>query len=418
MHTIGGGVAKNVYEHLLSLIPVHDDTQTHVSKLAVKTANVFMNQWRKPCEFCRDARDFANRHLWKMREASEALLYSGPALMNNAVIRDLLEPDKDNKQYKAEEFMKLIIGLRLIAGTTHDSPSEADRNLARELLKGYFEHSKTVYTEASITYKLHCLLHLSNECAHFKAHLGSFDAYPFENFLGWLRNNLIFTGKSVLQQFINSLRRIRKHKISGSILGTDFTSESGKQDLLQCTRMMKDVQLELVKKCGTLDIPSHTVLSCDEKTGILRCSGFTITNRYPNNIVLMRWPQTSTDYIGNREVDIVVVAKIIRSEDNRIALKGRKFCPWRPAHSKWNNTYGLPGGKDLRDLGMYEADINDLSAADDIWDVQNLLIGKCFPYHMVSEPNAQAQSPLSTECKEGQWWTLIREMHTGPTSIF
>ena len=117
-----------------------------------------------------------------MAEGNDILTYHGIALTNSEELRRLLQSSDDDKG-RIDELVKLIIGLRLVGGPSHERPSRSDLITARRMLLSYFEHCKSVYKPGSITYKIHCLIHLVDEAAHFGAHLGSFDAYAFENFL-------------------------------------------------------------------------------------------------------------------------------------------------------------------------------------------------------------------------------------------
>jgi len=56
-------------------------------------------------------------------------------------------------------------------------------------------------------YNVHCLIHLADDCIHFKRHLEFFSAFPFENFLGQL-TKMITGKKHALQQLV---RRLAEH---------------------------------------------------------------------------------------------------------------------------------------------------------------------------------------------------------------
>ena len=379
-------------------------------------SNDMMNFWRKPCELVRDSQDFTHMHHWKMREAHDALFYNALALANSKAIRDLLQPISDT-DLKIDGLLDLIVGLRLIYCTSHECPSKADLDTAATLLRSFFDHTREVYTNHVITYKLHCILHLVEEVRYHGAHLGSFDAYPFENFLGWFRKHLIKHGKCVLRQCVNNLRRIQRYKIGGSLFGanSDATLDIFVPGKVSMSRMQKTQNIQLIKKFKTLSIPAQVILKA--RKGVLRCHGMTIKTTYPDNIVLLRRSDTLPNYKGNRKVDIFVVSDIDVDKEEKVILKGKKFRKWKPGFSRYGGNYKFPSGKNMSHLGVYEAALTGLDKDTSAWGAKEFLVGKCFPFHMEEAPLKDEHSPLSSGCRPDQWWTFVRLMHTGPSQF-
>ena len=77
------------------------------------------------------------------------------------------------------------------------------------------------------------------------------------------------------------------------MLGTSMVGEDdimGRM-VLEKTRRVKDIQMHLVNEFGTLDIPSHVILSCKPKTGFLRCQGMTVKTRSVFPYLDIRYPR-------------------------------------------------------------------------------------------------------------------------------
>ena len=280
MHAIGGGVAKECIYHLFD----HAKARKRMTPLHTLLLNTYMRKWKKICEVVREVRDFSKMEKWKMREAHEFLMYLAVAFCNMPKFQKIFQDPGDSKKC-VDALLSLIIGCHLIGGNFQTKPSQTDLDTAKRCFIKYLDHCVAVYGEATITYKFHLLCHLVEECIHFACHLGAFDAYAFENFLGVFRRNYVRTGKEVLIQIINHMKKDELYGRSSEIQPSDskdvFFRPKKKADFQEA----RDFELNLVKKLKSLEIPPTTIISFSTDT--LQCHGMTIKTKYPNNFVLL-----------------------------------------------------------------------------------------------------------------------------------
>lgn len=78
---------------------------------------------------------------------------------------------------------------------------ESYLQLANESLRYFVKHFSRLYGESNLTYNVHNLLHLVDDCRKFGT-LDSFSAFPFENFLGHMKNHMLRTD---VKRFCNKL---------------------------------------------------------------------------------------------------------------------------------------------------------------------------------------------------------------------
>ena len=70
---------------------------------------------------------------------------------------------------------------------------------AKELLKFFVLEARNLYGEAFITYNVHSLIHLPDDCIYFKTSLNHLSAFPFENTLGSLKRLIRSSHNPVVQ---------------------------------------------------------------------------------------------------------------------------------------------------------------------------------------------------------------------------
>lgn len=282
MHTIGGGDSIASLEFLLRL---------HASFPAdAAFGNAFYDmvdrhftEWSKrtPKELARRVRNFTtDRKEYKMIEAQEVTFYHSIALLavedvRNGIIAKF-EKDADDVMDGShggivfvEAYMSFVYAMHLIGQSTHASPSARDVKKAEKLLR-FFVMTFMTLTPRFLTYKMHCLIHFANEARVYQSHLGGFDAYDYENFLGRFRDKtLIRNGNEVLKQVYNRLTQAAAHslpKANGKVLKVIPTVEA---------------EAEAMKAHGSMDLPANTVLSdkLKQKKKSVKCEGFTVTTR-------------------------------------------------------------------------------------------------------------------------------------------
>lgn len=286
MHTVGGGASIRGFEFLLRLHE-HFHARDRFPQAFYDEVDQYFMAWYAytPKEFARRTRSIVtDRKDLKMREAHEATVYHSVALLAVAEIRDQIfiktaaeEGEDEDEEVYAKAYMGFVYAMHLIGQTTHESPSNKDINLADKLLRNYVRTYSSL-SERFLYYKNHCLIHLAGEARAYGSHLGGFDAYVYENFLGKFRNNnLIKSGREVLTQVYNRL-------CSRAAYPSPRDPLTGK--LLKVAPSL-DAEAEAMKEIGSMDLPPNTVrwekLTNQEGGPLAKqsvmCEGFCITNR-------------------------------------------------------------------------------------------------------------------------------------------
>ncbi|KAI9554939.1 hypothetical protein GHT06_020219 [Daphnia sinensis] len=104
-------------------------------------------------------------------------------------------------------FLLLHVAIRILSC---ESSVQSQENIeyANVLLVNFINQSPAIYGDKFITYNVHNICHLSEECRRLGA-LENFSCFVFENHLGKLKN-LVKKSAKPLEQLVN---RIRKHVI-------------------------------------------------------------------------------------------------------------------------------------------------------------------------------------------------------------
>jgi hypothetical protein len=205
-----------------------------------------------------------------MRVAHNFLIYTMIPMFSVDPIRESVQnyPDFKEKCDVADLFMCFVVAVHLIGHTTHEAPSDQDIVFARECLNSYVRGFFWVFGFSFMKYKNHCLIHLADEAKFRKSHLGGFNAYIFENFLGLIRKFYVKSGKNVLAQVYNMLTKKAYHGPGdeGHFCGEEFGDE---------------VFVNLAKEHKSLDYPQQTVMFSNVGKGRKRvvCRGFQVTLR-------------------------------------------------------------------------------------------------------------------------------------------
>lgn len=286
MHTVGGGASIRGLEFLLRLHK-HFHARQRFPQSFYNKVDQFFLAWYEytPKELARRTRSIVtDRGDYKMREAHEATVYHSVALLASAEIRDEIfikcseDDDEGDEEVFVQAYMAFVYAIHLIGQTTHESPSEKDINLADRLFR-FYVRTYSGLSDRFLYYKNHCLVHLAGEARAYGSHLGGFDAYDYENFLGKFRNNnLIRSGREVLTQVYNRL-------CSRAAFPSPRDPATGK--LLKVAPSL-DAEGDAMREIGSMNLPPNTVLAVklkntSDQTALKKqsvtCEGFTITNR-------------------------------------------------------------------------------------------------------------------------------------------
>lgn len=151
-----------------------------------------------PQEFQRKPRRIDHYKMWKATEFRDFLLYTGPV-----ALKDIL------KESTYKHFMALSTAVRILSSSDYLKYNKA----ASDLLFYYVRHFSTIYGIAHVTYNVHGLLHLADDCARFGP-LESFSAFKFESYLGKLKRKLR-TAYLPLPQICNRIAELRSVETIG-----------------------------------------------------------------------------------------------------------------------------------------------------------------------------------------------------------
>lgn len=129
---------------------------------------------------------------FKATEFRQLLLYTGPVIFRRYL---------DSVHRKI--FQKLHVAFRILCRLTSAVSEEVKNssiNQAEEILKSFHADVLTSYGGQQATFNVHSLMHLPEDCRKFGSP-DNFSCFPFESFLGKLKN-YIHTGSYPLQQVI------------------------------------------------------------------------------------------------------------------------------------------------------------------------------------------------------------------------
>jgi hypothetical protein len=142
------------------------------------------------CDFQRKPRALNELKNWKATEYRSFLLYWGAAILRSTVSKAL---------YK--NFMRLHVAIFILCS---ESLYKQNFNLCHDLLVSFVKDCKRLFGREYIIYNMHNLIHLV-DCCRNHGPLGSFSAFPFENYLGQLKAR-IMSGYLPLEQAVNYIR--------------------------------------------------------------------------------------------------------------------------------------------------------------------------------------------------------------------
>ena len=140
-----------------------------------------------PKEFARQPRTIFEAERWKATECRQFLLYTGPV-----VLKGILADD----QY--QHFLSLTVAMTILL---NDDAEVRSRYIdyAQELLTYFVRRSKELYTELFISYNVHSVQHLVDDCRNFDCDLNAISSFEFENHLHNLKRKVRGSQKTVVQ---------------------------------------------------------------------------------------------------------------------------------------------------------------------------------------------------------------------------
>lgn len=162
----------------------------------------------KPSEIHRSIRTFDYLNNWKGSEYRTFLLYLGIVLLKDNL------PEEEYKH-----FLLLSCSIILCSSNhyrSHVFAKSGGKSLVGVLLENYIEGYIHIYGEHAVSSNVHNLCHIVEDVQRF-GELNSFDAYPFENTLGLVKQKLK-TGNKPLEQIARRIFEINSVLTNESIV--------------------------------------------------------------------------------------------------------------------------------------------------------------------------------------------------------
>jgi hypothetical protein len=173
-------------------------TMMEISNILVKISKFIS------VEFDRKTRKLEELSRFKATEFRLLLLYIFPIILKNRLPEEVYQ-----------HFILLHVAIRILSCQKY-SQDEANVDYANSLLVLFINKSVHIYGEQFISYNVHNLQHLGEECKRFGS-LELFSCFAFENHLGKLKN-LVRKSAKPLQQLVNRCMEIQSNpNILGSI---------------------------------------------------------------------------------------------------------------------------------------------------------------------------------------------------------
>lgn len=195
MHLVCLGVVKRILQ-LWMTSKANGPKELRIGSLAKWEISELLlalkHRW--PKEFARKPRSLSELDRWKATEMRNFLLYSGPVVLQRFI-----------KEEAYSNFMLLSVAIHVLA---NPSLCIEYNEYSHQLLVKFVKHFAQLYGSERVVYNVHSLIHLPEDV---KVHgpLDQFSAFPFENYLGKLKN-LVRKRSHLIQQVVLRLREASK----------------------------------------------------------------------------------------------------------------------------------------------------------------------------------------------------------------
>lgn len=141
-------------------------------------------------EFCRKPRSFIYLKRFKATDFRQLILYTLPVMLHSIM---------KTKYYN--HFIKLHSAIRILCSKRHHIKLN---ERAKKLLYDFVKEFPILYSPQSMSFNVHCLLHIADDVKFMNAPLDDYSAFKFENFLQFLKK-LPKCGYNVLEQIENRI---------------------------------------------------------------------------------------------------------------------------------------------------------------------------------------------------------------------
>ena len=232
-----------------------------------------------PVEFTRKTRSLDDVSRIKATECRLLLLYVLPIILKHRLPEQVYQ-----------HFMLLHIAIRILS-CNEMVKDEDNIEYANQLLILFVEQSPEIYGDSFITYNIHNLIHLADDCRRLGA-IETYSCFSFENHLGKLKN-LVRSSALPLEQLVN---RVTELECNPPVFSERTNRETG------CTKLISEHHSGPIIRGMT---------GVQFKRVIFR--GLKFSCKSPNNCVIIQGGAT------------VLIDNIVELFDGQVRLIGKRF---------------------------------------------------------------------------------------------
>lgn len=162
---------------------------------------------KMPSEFARRPRGLLEFERWKATEFRQFLLYTGPIVLRSVLTAEYYS-----------HFLALSIAMSILLQVDTELRNSY-LPYARELMSYFVRKGGDLYTELFISYNVHSLTHVCDDCEKFQCSLNDISCFEFENFLQILKKKVRSPTNPIVQiakrtQEAQYMMREKERKIS------------------------------------------------------------------------------------------------------------------------------------------------------------------------------------------------------------
>ena len=136
-------------------------------------------------DFNRKGRSSQDLGRWKATEFRTFLLYTGLVILKEVLTEE-----------KYRHYLYFFVAMRLLLSP---SPTSNQIYFANQCLRKYVHQFGVIYGDQHLVFNLHNLIHLTDDCEFYQVSLNDINAFPFENYLGQMKNDIQGTAKPLAQ---------------------------------------------------------------------------------------------------------------------------------------------------------------------------------------------------------------------------
>ena len=253
-------------------------------KIMEEVSNLFLSFGKfMPKEFNRKPQPLTEIGRWKATVLRFFLLYAGPVIMKKYL------PEREYKHFNS-----LSCAIRILC----DPVLCKEKNkFANELLRDFVSEFADIYGHEYCTINVHSLIHLAKEVINNDGPLDSFSAFPFENYMQFLKN-ILRKRNQPLQQLHRRLKEGRRPKKQPTVKTATLKNPLKTPLPLKCQQAHRRLVLPTVE--FSIDFPNNCCILRNNVyviiSGICKLDGniVIIGRRFQSAINLDHYPMAST----------------------------------------------------------------------------------------------------------------------------